>query len=99
MDSGPRHSAAQTRVNALLAAPRNDNQGVIELRMPACSTDGSGADVTGCVGAAAGFWCCALWPRRIEARVTDPVASDGGAIEACRVSRPAPRRTNSQWAK
>src|SRR4029077_13408204 len=77
---------------------RDDSYGAILLRIPACSTEGSGADVTGCVGAAAGFSCCALCPRRIEARVA-AVASDAGAIEACMVSRPPPRRTNSQYAK
>jgi hypothetical protein len=53
--------------------------GVIVLRIPACSADGSGADVTGWVGAATGLLsagllstgfavCSPLRPRRIELR-------------------------------
>ncbi len=58
--------------------------GAMLLRIAACSTAGSGAEVTGVVGAAAGLSCCDFAPRRIEARITDPVAS--GATEAWMVS-------------
>ena len=51
-------------------------------RIAACSTPGSGAEVTGVVGAAAGFSCCGFAPRRIEVRVTEPVAS--GASDGVR---------------
>jgi hypothetical protein len=50
------------------------------LRIAACSTEGSGAEVTGVVGAAAGFSCCGFAPRRIE-RVIAAAAS--GATDAC----------------
>src|ERR1041384_6525479 len=66
-------------------------------RIAACSTPGSGAEVTGVVGAAAGLSWWGFAPRRIEARGTEPVIS--GATEAWMVSRPPPRRVKSQYAK